>query len=540
MLKIRVVFLIIALSLFSQAFEYQGFSNWTIFQSNLKQTTEKLVLSKNDYAYAQLGEKNWQDYELKLKLKPLSYGKNGVLRLFFRQEYPWNSYSLDITATKIELTRYDGIWDKCKVLAHSKGIKAGVEAELILKVEEEKFTVYLDQELFISASSIKYKNGMITLFAENAAFQASDFSIVGTISSEIKSDPGYFPKGDTRGGGVEHMVLIYGNSGSKWTQIDAYPYVGYLTPLEDANYQIIYEDYLFDSFLFLALKAPDGYAFDSPSRGKPATKKEWQWYIDSLFTENEQLNAFDKAFELINQQLGQNKKAKIYIMIPSPMPETQKFGAVDKEGNLSFNHSDPTKNKNQRFKAVKWYVDQVLERFEKLEPQNLELVGFYWLDESINKQVSGGKELLLEISDYLHQKDLKFSWIPYFSVAEHRNYKDYGFDLCIYQPNYMFNSDLPLSRLVNTAKEAYQYNLGVEIEASDSILGSMTSRERFYDYLRAGRSFNFMTDATLAYYQGKNVFGAAALSSFPEIREIYDNLYKFIKEEFEEPLEKRR
>ena len=540
MLKIKVIFLILVLSIFSQAFEYQGFSNWTIFQSNLKQTSEKLVLSKNDYAYAQLGEKNWQDYELKIKLKPLSYGKNGVLRLFFRQEYPWNSYSLDITAKKIELTRYDGIWDKNKVLAQSEGIKAGEEVELTLMVKEENFTVYLDQELVISTSSIKYKNGMITLFAENVAFQASDFSIVGTISSEIKSDPGHFPKGDTRGGGVEHMVLIYGNSGSKWTHLDAYPYVGYLTPLEEANYQIIYEDYLFDSFLFLALKAPDGYAFDSPSRGEPATKTEWQWYIDSLFTENEQLNAFDKAFELVNQQLGANRKAKIYIMIPCPMPETKNFGAVDKEGNLSFNHSDPTKNMNHRFKAVTWYIDQVLERFEKLQPKNLELVGFYWLEESINKQVSGGKELLLEISDYLHQKDLKFSWIPYFSVAEHRDYQDYGFDLCIYQPNYMFNSELPLSRLVTTAKEAYQYNLGVEIEASDSILGSMSSRERFYDYLRAGRSFNFMTDATLAYYQGKNVFGAAALSSFPEIRDIYDNLYKFIKGEFEEPLEKRR
>jgi len=528
------------LSFFSQAFEYQGFSEWTMFQSNLVQSSEKLSLPNKDYAYAELGEDNWQDYELKIKIKPLSYGKNGVLRLFFRQDYPWNSYSLDITAQKIELTRYDGIWDKNRILAHSKGIPAGEEVELVLKVEGENITVYLDQALVMSTSSVKYKNGKIVLFSENTAYEASDFLIKGTISTETKNDPGYFPQGDKQGGGIEHMVLIYGNSGSKWTYLEAYPYVGYLTPLEEANYQIIFQDYLFDSFLFLALRAPDGYAFDSPNRGEPATKTEWQWYIDSLFKEDEQLSAFDKAFGLVNQQLGGNKKAKIYIMIPCPMPETQNFGAVDKEGNLSFNHSDPTKNKNQRFKAVKWYVDQVLERFKKLQPKNLELVGFYWLEESINKKAVGGKELLLEISDYLHQKDLKFSWIPYYSVAEHRNYQDYGFDLCIYQPNYMFNSEIPISRLVDTAKEAYRYNLGVEIEASDSILGSMSNRERFYDYLRAGRSFNFMTDATLAYYQGNNVFGSAALSSFPEIRDIYDNLYKFIKGEYEEPLEKRR
>lgn len=113
--------LVLSISLFTQAqvleqvFEYVGFSNWSSPQSQMIVSEEKIVLPQNDYAYAEVGEKNWADYDLKLKLTPKSFGENGVIRLFFRQEFPWNTYSLDITEKKLELTRYDGIWEKNRV-----------------------------------------------------------------------------------------------------------------------------------------------------------------------------------------------------------------------------------------------------------------------------------------------------------------------------------------------------------------------------------------------------------------------------------------
>lgn len=539
--------LVLSISLFTQAqvleqvFEYVGFSNWSSPQSQMIVSEEKIVLPQNDYAYAEVGEKNWTDYDLKLKLTPKSFGENGVIRLFFRQEFPWNTYSLDITEKKLELTRYDGIWEKNRVLAENKGLEIDKEVELNLQVKDEYFFVYIDGQLALEADSVKYKNGKIVLFSENAAFEAKDCYISYTVDNDMQSqDRGYFPKADQRGGGISHMVLIYGNNGSTWKALDAYPYVGYMQPLEEAGYQIVFEDYLFDSFLFLALRAPDGYAFDSANRGKPARKEEWQWYIDSLFTEGEQLDAFDKAFALVNEQLGEERKAKVYIMIPYPMQQTRDFGAVDNTGPLKFSLSDPDENTKQRFKAIKWYVDQVLERFNDLNPDNLELVGFYWLAENIEKRVPGEEALIKEVSNYLHQQDLKFSWIPYYSVYERREYEKLGFDICIYQPNYMFNKEIPISRLVDAAKEAYRYNLGLEIEADSTALSTYSGRERFYDYLRAGVSFGYMKEATHAYYQENNLFGSAAINSNPDIRAIYDNLYKYIKGTYSEPLEFRR
>ena len=141
---------------------------------------------------------------------------------------------------------------------------------------EDQIKVFFNSELCLEAESNKYKTGKLVLFSENVAFRASKVYVEGTIEEEYSSrDRGYIPQGDPQGGRVEHMVLIYGNAGTKWDLISAYPYVGYLSPLEESNFQIEFTDYLFDSVMFLALTAPNGYAFDSPSRGKPALKEQW-------------------------------------------------------------------------------------------------------------------------------------------------------------------------------------------------------------------------------------------------------------------------
>ncbi len=536
-----IFLLVLAASLTTQAYEYTGFEAWQTPQKSIEKTATTLLLNKSDFAFVSIGENDWNNYHLKLNLKPLSYGPKGVLHLFFRQEFLWSSYSLDITAEKTQLVRYDSIWDKYRVLAEGRGIQSGEEISITLEVLEDQIKVFFNSELCLEAESNKYKTGKLVLFSENVAFEASKVFIEGTIEEEYSSrDRGYLPQGNPKGGGVEHMVLIYGNAGTKWDLISAYPYVGYLSPLEENNFQIEFTDYLFDSVMFLALTAPNGYAFDSPSRGKPALKEQWQWYLDSLFTEGKQLAAFNEAMDKVNKQLGQERKIKIYIMIPNPMAQIKSFGAVDDTGSLNFSLKDPVANQEQRYKAVKWYLDQFFIRYEKANYKNLELIGFYWLQEIVDRSIPGELELLKEINSYLHARDLKFSWIPYFNVDGRREYETLGFDLCIYQSNYMFGANIPPSRLLETAKEAYKYRLGVEIEADISVLSTLKGREKLYDYFRAGLSYGFMTEATLAYYQDIEVFGLAATSSAPGKRAVYDNLYKFIKGTWEELLEARR
>ncbi|MDD4264594.1 MAG: DUF4855 domain-containing protein, partial [Firmicutes bacterium] len=322
MLKIVVIFIMVLSSIVSanEAFEDQGFDNWYLQQKDWVMTEDSLSWPHVSWAEARLGGFNWVDYDLTFVVKPEEYGKDGQVRLYFRQTKPFQTYSLNITADNITLSRFDASVENYRVLEEANvGVKPNQEAKIRLNVKGNDFFVYLNDELIIEAYSIKYKSGGIAFWAENSKFIVSNFTISGSKDPTLVStDLGYFPKGDPRSGGVNDLMLIYNNVGSNWMMIDALPYVAYISPIYP-DYQLNVEDYFFDSFLFLALTAPDGHAFDAPSRGTPAVKEHWQWFIDKIFDGTNQLSAFERAYEVANEQLGEDAKGKIYIMIPNPM-----------------------------------------------------------------------------------------------------------------------------------------------------------------------------------------------------------------------------
>src|SRR5690606_6097265 len=82
-----------------------------------------------------------------------------------------------------------------------------------------------------------------------------------------------------------------------------------------------------------------------------------------------------------------------------------------------------------------------------------------------------------------------------------------GFDVAIYQPNYMFDTSLPKRRLYDAADRAYRLGMGIEIEANWTILSTEAGRERFRDYLWAGVKYGFMEHAVRAYYSGARSLG---------------------------------
>ncbi len=57
--------------------------------------------------------------------------------------------------------------------------------------------------------------------------------------------------------------------------------------------------------------------------------------------------------------------------------------------------------------ATRWYVDRVLESFRNANYKNLDLAGFYWVDEDI----AYNGDLSLSVSEYIHSKNLLFYWI---------------------------------------------------------------------------------------------------------------------------------
>ena len=68
----------------------------------------------------------------------------------------------------------------------------------------------------------------------------------------------------------------------------------------------------------------------------------------------------------------------------------------------------------------------------------------------------------------------------------------------------------------------------VEIEMSDAAGGDARYRMKYYEYLKQGAKMGYMTKATHMYYMGMYIHQFATASD-PQVRQIYDYTYQFIK-----------
>ncbi len=349
-----------------------------------------------------------------------------------------------------------------------------------------------------------------------------------------KGAPGFFPPNTPASANLSNVMLIYSGhydpvSWGTWPVRDALPYVAYL----DKNGKVV--DWFFDGFLFLGLQSNRKKAFDSVARSAAADKVDWQWYIDRLFADGQQIAAFDQATAYAAKELNQpGHKSKIIIAIPNPHTVLEDFGDVDGDGvseNFSANGRTPEDAVRDRVDAVQWYVDQTLARLKEKNFQNLELVGYYWLQEKINFNAKSEVPTVQAVAGYLHGKGLKFYWIPYFKASGYREWKDLGFDVAIMQPNYFFRDNVPLDRFKETVDLALQYNMGIEIEGEGRMLDKEGGkwRDRYYEYLDQGIDLGYLNGAIKAYYQGAKALLDASRMGDPEIRRLYDATYEFVK-----------
>lgn len=344
----------------------------------------------------------------------------------------------------------------------------------------------------------------------------------------------YAAPGTPEVGGARHIMLIY--TQKEWSLADALPYVGYAPPRKPGDSWLVqWQDWFFDTFLFLALVTPDNprHAFDAPSRGTPANWDDWMWFIDYLIDESNQLAAFDSAVGTLKAKLGdEDYRAKVIIMIPYPMPEQKDFGDPLGQGvSLSFSPVGQGQEKalQSQITAVKVYVEELLARWQSRGFENLELIGLYWLAETASEN---DMRLVEATSALVREKGLKFYWIPYFTAQGWARWQKAGFDAAILQPNYMFDTGIPFSRLEEAAVRANRYGMGIEIEADETVLSSTKGQERYLDYLRAGVKYGYMTEALHGYYQGVDILQRAFISSDPDVRRLYDATYAYVKGTF--------
>jgi hypothetical protein len=104
------------------------------------------------------------------------------------------------------------------------------------------------------------------------------------------------------------------------------------------------------------------------------------------------------------------------------------------------------------------------------------------------------------------------------------------------QPNHYFHLNTNYARIEGIANLAHDYYEGVEMEFDEGVMFNADLKNRFYNYLKGGIEFSYMTDALKGWYQ--DVYGIYNLyknkdnngiTGIFDGRQIYDDIYRFIK-----------
>ncbi len=346
-----------------------------------------------------------------------------------------------------------------------------------------------------------------------------DSAAVSLKDSGLNSIPlvsnDYQNRDDNLLNGAGDIVLMYHGQNYHNTEESTLPYVAYL----DENGEIV--DTMFDGFLYLLTGSmPSGQAGHLQT-----TMADWDWYLNDLFTAGENLDALNKVAAKVNKELGLNKKYNFYVSMYIPNCKNTNFGDVDGDG-VSENFS----KMEDRFKAIEWYMTSFFDRLAKAGYENLEFGGFYWYCESVSTYDDPTMfELVRGVADRVHARGEQFFWIPYFTAAGYSRWASFGFDVACYQPNYAFNGAILSNRLKEAAAMMRKFGMCTELEIDDAALSNDIFFQKYMDYLCYGITEGYMEGALHMYYQGTNVFGAAAKSDNPRNRLIYDYTYQFIK-----------
>lgn len=314
---------------------------------------------------------------------------------------------------------------------------------------------------------------------------------------------------------ISDLALIYqgGKMRIDWTPDQIAPWVTH--KFADGR-----EEWLFDGFLFLEFRDGMGYTYSPGYDKKNATRKQWEWYLDRLFEPGKSLSALDSVISEKKQQLGDpGFRHKIVLTCFVPMPGQKDWGEIDGKA-LDFD------NLADKKAAAKWFLDQLQSRFENAGYKNLDLWGIYWIDEDM---VNTG-DFPKEISDYVHAMNLKFVWIPYFRAEGHQRWKQLGFDIVYHQPNYMFNSSIPLSRLDEAIDIALKYNMAMEFEADSFTMkdDATSHRRRWTDYVEAFSRRGVFDNSPVAYYLESHILLDIVNNPTPANRAMADSLAAYI------------
>lgn len=313
---------------------------------------------------------------------------------------------------------------------------------------------------------------------------------------------------------IADLALIYqgGTHRPEWVADEVEPYVVH-------KYADGTTDWLFDGFLVFEYTS-GGIAFSPGSGSRNAVKSDWEWLLDRVFAQDKGIDALNACIEKYKPVLGAPaRKHRLVLGLPSPIPKQTNWGELDGVA-LDFNNS------SDRLKAVKWYIDQLMQRLQAASLQNLDLAGFYWIEELD----SSSRDILNQVSDYIHSLGKQFYWIPYWASPGSTNWRNLGFDMAYQQPNHFFDKNILDARLHDACRVAQTYNMGLELEMDYRVFYERTDSyySRLEAYLDAFEKYGVFAKSSVAYYTGTRAWLDMSLSDVPENHAIIDRIARHV------------
>lgn len=285
-------------------------------------------------------------------------------------------------------------------------------------------------------------------------------------------------------------------------------------------------EFLFDSFLFLEITTTlNGQFYDFGVElpyAKVPGKAEWIWLLDQTFAMGRGPDAIEQTIDsLVQKGYAPPTKRKVIFSIPNPIFGNKSWGMID-------NKAMDMSKLEDRFKAARWFVEQVEERWKKKNYKYIELEGYYWVHETIDSH-NQDDVLIKQVSDYVKEKDLDFVWIPYNWAEGAERWKEIGFTRAYQQPNYFFDLKSEMWILQRGIDFAKEHGLQLEFEFDDRV-SEEGYRQHFYDYVEKFGESGVWDNQEVAYYEGGGAWYRMSISKNAEMKKMAKTLGDIIVE----------
>ena len=333
----------------------------------------------------------------------------------------------------------------------------------------------------------------------------------GTVNTSDEVSAHFLPAGAPESGGIVDMALIYHGNARRldWNKKQLSPHVSWLNPETNT------EEWLFDTFLFIEFKDPNGDLFAKGYRGEPAKRTVFEWFLNRIFEKGVAVDALNELLGETASRIGPPSiPRKVILTIPEPISGYKNWGELNGKP-VDFDVQA------DRIAVAKWFIDNLMERWQEAGFDHLELAGFYWVAEEMGDN-DIDLELMQATGKYIRELGKRFYWIPWWQAPGSGEWKNLSFDAAYQQPNHFFRDTIPQSRLDKACAFAKEHNMGMEMEWDARI---WKDKENFLPRMQA----------YLDVFENAGVIKNASMAHYMDNGGLYD-LFMKIEEEKDEDL----